>query len=871
MDCNDPCNQRFNPFSPSPSSNGCGSCCQTIPISQQQLSQLITVLTSLKTLIPAYVSDPSDENRLALLNVFTQLLDLFNSLIPSPEGNYVKQFIQSIITVLQSPTSNTAQLLSLLPPFYNALGSYLFCLKMDPSTLQLLLNLLIQLIIETPGSTGATGATGPIGPTGATGVGLSGVVPFNPADAPGYPAGQVVTIDGSTYIANVPSPDGTPGSSPDYTLIAGAGPTGPTGATGVGLSGVVPFNPADAPGYPAGQVVTIDGSTYIANVPSPDGTPGSSPDYTLIAGAGPTGPTGATGVGLSGVVPFNPADAPGYPAGQVVTIDGSTYIANVPSPDGTPGSSPDYTLIAGAGPTGPTGATGVGLSGVVPFNPADAPGYPAGQVVTIDGSTYIANVPSPDGTPGSSPDYTLIAGAGPTGPTGATGVGLSGVVPFNPADAPGYPAGQVVTIDGSTYIANVPSPDGTPGSSPDYTLIAGAGPTGPTGATGVGLSGVVPFNPADAPGYPAGQVVTIDGSTYIANVPSPDGTPGSSPDYTLIAGAGPTGPTGATGATGLDGTPGPTGATGLDGTPGPTGPTGATGVGLSGVVPFNPADAPGYPAGQVVTIDGSTYIANVPSPDGTPGSSPDYTLIAGAGPTGPTGATGATGLDGTPGATGATGLDGTPGATGATGLDGTPGATGATGLDGTPGATGATGLDGTPGATGATGLDGTPGATGATGLDGTPGATGATGLDGTPGPTGATGPSFFQDNAYIYLTTNATPGANVRIPYQGSNVNSPNGLIQYTNGSGNIVLAAGHTYFITVSSSFNGGIAGLRLLANGTVLPGSISGSGEVAFGSLSTQGIVKTTAVTTITVAFGQSGITALGGQCEVCVITLA
>ncbi|MGP3784792.1 hypothetical protein [Paenibacillus sp. 1A_MP2] len=288
------------------------------------------------------------------------------------------------------------------------------------------------------------------------------------------------------------SPTGTPGSSPDYTLLAAAGATGATGATGVGLSGSVPFDPAVAPTYPAGQIVTFDGSTYITSVASPTGTPGTSPDYTLIAGAGPTGATGATGVGLSGIVAFDPAVAPTYPAGQIVTFDGSTYITNVASPTGTPGTSPDYTLLAGAGATGTTGATGIGLNGAVPFDPAVAPTYPAGLVVTFDGSTYITNVSSPTGTPGTSPDYTLIAGAGPAGPTGvtgATGVGLSGIVPFDPAVAPTYPAGQVVTFDGSTYIANVASPTGTPGTSPDYTLLAGAGATGATGATRAGVTG----------------------------------------------------------------------------------------------------------------------------------------------------------------------------------------------------------------------------------------------------------------------------------------------------------------------------------------------------------------------------------------------
>ncbi|YCI18162.1 hypothetical protein M1D71_18135 [Paenibacillus sp. Z3-2] len=272
-----------------------------------------------------------------------------------------------------------------------------------------------------------------------------------------------------------------PGSSPDYTLLAGSGVTGATGATGIGLNGAVPFDPAVAPTYPAGQVVTYNGSTHITNVASPTGTPDTSPDYTLLAGAGPTGPTGAsgvtgaTGVGLSGVVLFDPAVAPTYPADQVVTFNGSTYIANIASPTGTPGTSPDYTLLAGAGATGVTGVTGIGLSGVIPFDPAVAPTYPAGQVVTFNGSTYITNVASPAGTPGTSPDYTLLAGAGPTGDTGAsgvtgaTGVGLSGVVLFDPAVAPTYPAGQVVTFNGSTYIANVASPTGTPGTSPVYT------------------------------------------------------------------------------------------------------------------------------------------------------------------------------------------------------------------------------------------------------------------------------------------------------------------------------------------------------------------------------------------------------------------
>ncbi|MBA5709957.1 collagen-like protein [Bacillus velezensis] len=113
--------------------------------------------------------------------------------------------------------------------------------------------------------------------------------------------------------------------------------------------------------------------------------------------------------------------------------------------------------------------------------------------------------------------------------------------------------------------------------------------------------------------------------------------------------AGPTGATGPTGAIGPAGAAGPTG---------PIGPTGVTGAGLQGIVAFNPLTAPTYTTGQVVLYNGSSYVANVNSPSGTPETSADYTLLAAAGSTGATGSTGPTGV------TGATGITGPPGSTG---------------------------------------------------------------------------------------------------------------------------------------------------------------------------------------------------------------
>ncbi|AHK48866.1 collagen-like protein [Bacillus velezensis] len=128
------------------------------------------------------------------------------------------------------------------------------------------------------------------------------------------------------------------------------------------------------------------------------------------------------------------------------------------------------------------------------------------------------------------------------------------------------------------------------------------------------------------------------------------------------------GPTGATGPTGPTGAVGPAGATGPTGA---IGPTGATGAGLQGIVAFNPLIAPTYTTGQVVLYNGSSYVANVNSPAGTPGASADYTLLAAAGITGATGATGPTGSTGATGDIGPTGITGAAGGTGPTGSTGT--------------------------------------------------------------------------------------------------------------------------------------------------------------------------------------------------------
>ncbi|WP_416806575.1 BclA C-terminal domain-containing protein [Bacillus velezensis] len=278
------------------------------------------------------------------------------------------------------------------------------------------------------------------------------------------------------------------------------------------------------------------------------------------------------------------------------------------------------------------------------------------------------------------------------------------------------------------------------------------------------------------------------------------------------------GPTGATG---------PTGPTGAIGPAGSIGPTGVTGAGLQGIVAFNPLIAPTYTTGQVVLYNGSSYVANVNSPAGTPGASADYTLLAAAGITGATGATGPTGSTGATGDTGPTGITGATGGTGPTGITGATGATGpigSTGVTGDTGPTGSTGATGGTGLTGSTGVTGDTGPTGSTGATGGTGPTGSTGATGGTGPTGSTGTSLTATSGYA----SNTGGGVVAVIVGGTTISLPN----EQNLSADITANAANTiftvapagrYYISYHINLTAGLlVSSRILINGTPPASSI-------------------------------------------------
>ena len=277
------------------------------------------------------------------------------------------------------------------------------------------------------------------------------LVAFDADQSATYQAGQVVTHEGATYVATSAKPEGTPGTSTSYVLIAAHGIQGLQGD--VGPAGPVgPEGPAGLEG-PQGPV----GPQGLAGIPGPAGAVGPQGPQ---GDPGPVGPAGAQG--LQGEV--GPAGPEG-PQG----IQGEVGPAGPEGPQGIQGE------IGPAGPVGPQGS----LANLVTYSPATAINYTAGQPVFYDGSTYVVTIDAPTGTPGVSSDYVLVAKKGDPGPAGATGTAGTGgggaIIPF----ASGAPINMTTIIGGLTGTSAVlgfgNSASGISNSGGFIDLTGGAG------------------------------------------------------------------------------------------------------------------------------------------------------------------------------------------------------------------------------------------------------------------------------------------------------------------------------------------------------------------------------------------------------------
>ena len=371
--------------------------------------------------------------------------------------------------------------------------------------------------------------------------------------------------------------------------------------------------PIDLTGVTAGQVLTFDGTSWTA-VTAAGGQGAQGP-------AGPTGPTGATGA--TGSVGATGATGPQGPAG-----------------------------VAGA-----TGAAGTNGSGFAFRNAFVASAsYAIDDVVTFNGSSYVAILASAgpgNPTPNLNPSaWSVMAQVGAAGATGAQG----------PAGTTGATGPQ-----GAAGATGAQGPTGPQGLQGLIGLTGAQGQSGAAGTNGTGFDFRDAFDPSAS--YAIDDVVSFNGSTYVAVVASAgpsNPNPDVNTDWSVMA------QQGATGATGVEGAAGPQGLQGLTGATGSQGSAGAAGANGISFTFRNAFDASAsYAVNDVVSFGGSSYVAiatNAGPSNPTPDTNTEvWSVMAQQGADGAAGAAGATGSTGSQGATGSTGSTGATGAQGPAG------------------------------------------------------------------------------------------------------------------------------------------------------------------------------------------------------------
>ncbi|GAA3749622.1 DNRLRE domain-containing protein [Terriglobus aquaticus] len=442
--------------------------------------------------------------------------------------------------------------------------------------------------------------------------------------APLVPA--AVGIQGPQGVAGATGPQG-PQGIPGLPGAAGpAGPQGPSGQTG--RPGFVYQGPyQSAANYAAGDVVLWQGGSWASLADSNHGnTPDQSPlQWGLLTSQGPQGlqgPTGAAG-------PQGPQGLPGTmgPAGQ----QGPTGPVGSPGPQGAPGRDGAQGPQGDRGLPGPQGAPGpVGITWQGIY--ASGTNYALNDAVAWQGQSWLSATAGNHGnTPGTTPDWILLAAAGSTGPQGLQGA-------TGPQGAQGLP--------GPT---GAQGPQGLPGA------------TGPQGDPGIVFQGSYD----STRNYALHDAATYGGGTWLSLTAGNHGnTPGTTQDWVQIAAPGAPGAAGPQGLPGNAGATGPQGATGPAGPAGPAGPQGLTGAPVAFRGAWNSVSA--YVTGDAVSYTGSSWIATSAISGTPPGSAPQWSLLAQAG---------SAGAAGTPGQTGATGPQGPAGPVGGLGPQGAPGLT----------------------------------------------------------------------------------------------------------------------------------------------------------------------------------------------------
>jgi hypothetical protein len=237
---------------------------------------------------------------------------------------------------------------------------------------------------------------------------------------------------------------------------------------------------------------------------------------------------------------------------------------------------------------------------------------------------------------------------------------------FTPLVALGAPSGPVVNNGSINYQTNQVTLSGSsfqPGKTAPTVLFNGSS----LALSSFSDTQIIATLPAGLlPGTFNLTVNSSSGSTTFDLTYGATGPQGS---------AGPAGPTGSQGPIGPVGPAGSQGPRGITGAPGAPGPAGANGVGFNFLNAFGPYAT--YAENDVVTYNGSSYVAivpNGPNPYGpTPDKNPSWSVMAAVGATGATGPAGPQGSIGDPGPQGLMGNPGPIGPAGPVGPQGPAG------------------------------------------------------------------------------------------------------------------------------------------------------------------------------------------------------
>ena len=245
-------------------------------------------------------------------------------------------------------------------------------------------------------SSGPQGPTGPAGPAGATG-------PQGPAGSQGSqgPAGP----QGPQGLTGATGPQGIPGV---MGLPGPQGPQGNTGPQGPAPAGFTFKGAFDnsAP-YVANDVVSFNGSSYVAKTASNPGDPApdTNPNWSLMAQQGTPGAQGLPGAGgpQGPMGPQGPQGPPGTPPPNVAVTNASNVFTGNQTVNGQLILSGPSSAIQFA--DGTSQASAASSSSDVPSgfmilstSPSAPPGYAiAGEVIT-SGNAWSGTTPMPVAT-----------------------------------------------------------------------------------------------------------------------------------------------------------------------------------------------------------------------------------------------------------------------------------------------------------------------------------------------------------------------------------------------------------------------------------------------------------------------------------------